>query len=181
MSLSSTFAMYKIGFAVMRPSPRTTLASSSENSSVRSGFSSSAWAEQRLITSTRSFASLSPPRAARSDFGRAFFNVSMSASSNSISIISISDNGFTPPVTCVTSSSSKQRTTCKMASTSRMWLRNLFPSPSPLLAPSTIPAMSTSFRTAGMIFCGGMYFVIVSSRLSGTLTMPSFGSMVQNG
>ena len=41
--------------------------------------------------------------------------------------------------------------------------------------------MSTSLRAAGITFCGGMKSVILVSRLSGTLTMPSLGSMVQKG
>ncbi len=75
----------------------------------------------------------------------------------------------------------KHRTTCTIASTSRMWLRNLFPSPSPTLAPFTIPAISTSRNAAGITFCGGMYFVMVSSRASGMGTTPTLGSMVAKG
>ncbi len=47
---------------------------------------------------------------------------------------------------------SKQRTTCTIASTSRIWDRNLLPRPSPLLAPRTRPAMSTNSTTAGVVF-----------------------------
>ena len=68
-----------------------------------------------------------------------------------------------------------------IASTSRMWLRNLFPKPSPSLAPFTIPAMSTNLSVAGITFWGTMYFVILPNRSSGTQTIPSFGSIVQNG
>ena len=105
----------------------------------------------------------------------------MSASMSSISIVSMSDTGFTVPATWITSGSSKQRTTWRIASTSRICERNLLPSPSPSLAPFTIPAMSTSLSAAGITFCGGMNFVIRSSRSSGTLTIPSLGSIVQNG
>src|SRR5438477_23666 len=38
-----------------------------------------------------------------------------------------------------------------MASTSRMWLRNLLPRPSPAAAPLTRPAMSTNSTAAGMM------------------------------
>jgi hypothetical protein len=38
----------------------------------------------------------------------------------------------------------KQRSTWQIASTWRMWERNWFPRPSPLLAPATSPAMSTN-------------------------------------
>ena len=105
----------------------------------------------------------------------------MSASISSISMVSMSETGSTLPATWTTSGSSKQRTTCKIASTSRMWLRNLFPSPFPSLAPLTIPAMSTSRNAAGTSFLGTMYLLIRASRSSGTLTTPSFGSIVQNG
>ena len=105
----------------------------------------------------------------------------MSASISSISITSMSEIGSTAPATWTTSASSKQRTTWRIASTSRMWLRNLFPSPSPSLAPLTIPAMSTSRSAAWINFLGTMYLLIRSRRPSGTLTTPSFGSIVQNG
>ena len=78
-------------------------------------------------------------------------------------------------------SSSKQRTTCTMASTSRMWERNLLPRPSPRLAPFTRPAMSTNSSVAGVYFSGWYISASTSSRLSGTATMPVFGSMVQKG
>ena len=105
----------------------------------------------------------------------------MSASINSISIVSMSEIGLTSPATWTTFESSKHLTTCKIASTSRMWLRNLFPSPCPSLAPLTIPAMSTSVSAAGTSFFGTMILLIRPSRSSGTLTIPSFGSIVQNG
>ena len=41
--------------------------------------------------------------------------------------------------------------------------------------------MSTSLSAAGITFCGGMNSVILVNRLSGTLTMPSLGSIVQKG
>ena len=62
-----------------------------------------------------------------------------------------------------------------------MWERNLLPRPWPSLAPFTIPAMSTSLSAAGMTFCGGMNCVIRCRRPSGTLTIPSLGSIVQKG
>ena len=66
---------------------------------------------------------------------------------------SMSRTGSTVPLTWWMSASSKQRTTCTMAFTSRMWLRNWLPKPSPLLAPRTRPAMSTNSMAAGMSFC----------------------------
>ena len=78
----------------------------------------------------------------------------MSASASSVSMISMSRIGSTLPATCITLSSSKQRTTCTMASVSRMLARNWLPRPSPLEAPATRPAMSTNSTMAGWIFCG---------------------------
>ena len=92
----------------------------------------------------------------------------------------MSRTGFTPPSTWVTSPS-KHRTTWQTASTLRMWLRNLFPNPSPVLAPFTSPAMSTSRTVAGMTFSVVMWEAMTSSRGSGTGTTPTFGSMVANG
>ena len=105
----------------------------------------------------------------------------MSASISSISIVSMSETGSTLPATWITSGSSKQRTTWMIASTSRMCDRNLLPSPWPSLAPFTMPAMSTSLSAAGITFFVGIRAVIRLSRSSGTLTMPSLGSIVQNG
>ena len=81
----------------------------------------------------------------------------------------------------MTFSSSKQRTTWTMASVSRMLARNLLPRPSPLLAPFTRPAMSTNSMTAGVFLSGWYISASLSSRSSGTATMPTLGSMVQNG
>ena len=51
----------------------------------------------------------------------------------------------------MTSGSAKARTTWQIASASRMLARNLLPSPSPSLAPLTMPAMSTNDTVAGTI------------------------------
>ena len=85
------------------------------------------------------------------------------------------------PATWMMSSFSKQRTTCAMASTSRMCDRNLLPSPSPFEAPATRPAMSTNSTVVGTIFSGCTMPASVCRRGSGTGTTPTFGSMVQNG
>ena len=69
-------------------------------------------------------ASLSPPLARFSRLGRRFSRLSRSASISSVSTISASRTGSTEPETCVTSPSSKQRSTWATASTSRMWPRN---------------------------------------------------------
>ncbi len=61
----------------------------------------------------------------------------------------MSSAGETLPSTWVTSSSRNTRVTWQIASDSRMWLRNLLPSPSPSDAPRTMPAMSTNWTVAG--------------------------------
>ena len=61
-----------------------------------------------------------------------------------------------------------------------LWLKNLFPSPSPLEAPSISPAISTNSTVAGTI--GELYILDSSvSRESGTGTTPIFGSIVAKG
>src|SRR5690606_1686335 len=84
-------------------------------------------------------------------------------------------------LTWMTSGFSKQRTTWVMASTSRMWARNLLPRPSPLAAPATRPAMSTNSTAVGITFCGLMISARAFRRGSGTGTTPTLGSIVQNG
>ena len=93
----------------------------------------------------------------------------------------ISLTGSTEFSTWVTFSSSKHLTTWTIASTSRMCERNLLPSPSPLLAPFTSPAMSTNSIVAGVTFLLLYSAASLSSRSSGTATTPTFGSIVQNG
>ena len=90
-------------------------------------------------------------------------------------------DGSTLPATCTTLSSSKQRTTCAIASVSRMLARNWLPRPSPFDAPATSPAMSTNSTTAGITFSGFAIAASAARRASGTSTMPTFGSIVQNG
>ena len=68
-----------------------------------------------------------------------------------------------------------------MASTSLMCDRNLFPSPSPSDAPFTIPAMSTNSKLAGFISFGLYISASFVSLLSGTFTIPTFGSIVAKG
>ena len=68
-----------------------------------------------------------------------------------------------------------------MASTSLTWERNLFPKPSPLEAPLTRPAISTKV-IAALIFLTDLDIAdILFNLLSGTATIPTFGSMVQKG
>ena len=93
----------------------------------------------------------------------------------------MSDTGSTLPSTWMTSSSSKHRTTCTMASHSRMFARNLFPSPAPSAAPLTRPAMSTNSHVVGTMLVVPLIPASVARRSSGTGTMPELGSMVQKG
>ena len=64
-------------------------------------------------------------------------------------MVSMSSAGSTRPPTWTTSGSAKARITWQIASASRMFARNLLPSPSPSLAPLTMPAMSTNETVAG--------------------------------
>ena len=50
-----------------------------------------------------------------------------------------------------------------------------------MLAPFTSPAMSTNSIAVGMTTPVLAIFCSTSSRASGTVTMPTLGSMVQNG
>src|SRR5690606_24587915 len=106
---------------------------------------------------------------------------SRSARASSVSMVSMSAIGSTLPATWTMSGCSKQRTTWQMASTSRMWARNLLPRPSPLAAPATRPAMSTNSTAVGTTFCGWMMSASAFRRGSGTGTTPTLGSIVQKG
>jgi hypothetical protein len=79
------------------------------------------------------------------------------------------------------SSSLNTLTTCKIALASLIFARNLFPSHSPLLAHSTIQAISINSQLAGITFCPFTVALIFSSLTSFTFTIPIFGSIVQNG
>ena len=72
-------------------------------------------------------------------------------------------------------------TTCSIASHSRMFARNLLPSPSPLDAPLTSPAMSVNSTVARTICCGDTISASLRRRASCTSTTAVFGSIVQNG
>ena len=68
-----------------------------------------------------------------------------------------------------------------MASVSLILDKNLFPRPSPLLAPLTKPAISTILTVVGINFSGLISLLRASNLLSGTLTILTLGSIVQNG
>ena len=69
-----------------------------------------------------------------------------------------------------------------IASVSRILAKNLLPSPSPLLAPLTKPAISTISTVVGMTPRSGLQSSPnLIRRSSGTVMTPTFGSIVQNG
>src|SRR5690349_6433153 len=59
--------------------------------------------------------------------------------------------------------------------------RNLLPRPSPLDAPATSPPMSMNSQAAWTTFFDFDITASRSSRSSGTLARPTFGSLVANG
>ena len=124
--------------------------------------------------------SLSPERAFLETRSMARSTVSRSASASSSSITSMSLRGSTGS-SRTTFEPPKQRTTCMIASVSRMFERNLFPSPSPFDAPAIRPAMSTIFTDAGMTLSVWMNRWMVSRLASGTAATATLGSMVQKG
>ncbi len=107
--------------------------------------------------------------------------VCRSARISSVEIVSMSPAGLTAPSTWVTSGSRNTRVTWQMASASRMWDRKALPMPSPVLAPRTMPAMSTKLTVAGTTRSDDSSSASTGSRASGTPTTPTFGSMVANG
>ena len=147
----------------------------------RAGLPSRNSTSARLTRSSCSLASLSLPLAFLARLSTRFSRLSRSASISSVSMVSISASGAILPSTWVMSESSKQRTTCATASTSRMVARNWLPRPSPFEAPRTRPAISTKVSRVGMICADLAIADSLSSRGSGTATSPTFGSMVQNG
>ena len=93
----------------------------------------------------------------------------------------MSRTGSTVVSTWVMLSSSKQRSTWRIASVSRILARNLLPRPSPFEAPFTRPAISTISTVAGTVDLGLHISTSFVRRSSGTEITPTLGSMVQNG
>ena len=89
--------------------------------------------------------------------------------------------GSTEFATCSTSLSAKTRTTWQITLHSRMFAKNLLPSPSPFEAPAINPAISTNSTVAGTILSESYILPSTCNRLSGTPTIPVLGSMVANG
>ena len=124
---------------------------------------------------------LFPVFATLETFSNFFCATSKSFNWSSISMICLSLTGSIDPSTWTILSLSKHLRTCIIASVSRIFARNLFPKPSPLLAPLTNPAISTISTVAGITFSGSTRSFNLSSLLSGTFITPTFGSIVQNG
>mmetsp|Transcript_31420 Transcript_31420/g.72888 ORF Transcript_31420/g.72888 Transcript_31420/m.72888 type:complete len:219 (-) Transcript_31420:10-666(-) len=149
-SSSETLAAKIIDFFVSNPKFFTAASSFSSSSNTRAGFPSikTAWS-----FSSAPFSMSAPVILFLTSFTTLTSRLSiwsMSAKINSKLIVSMSRTGSTSPSTCVMLSSSKHRTTCTIASHSRMSFRNLLPSPSPFEAPFTSPAMSTYSICSGM-------------------------------
>ena len=68
-----------------------------------------------------------------------------------------------------------------IASTSLICDKNLFPKPSPFDAPLTSPAISKNVSEVGIVFLDFAISVKVLTLSSGTITVPSLGSIVQKG
>ena len=113
--------------------------------------------------------------------GIALSTVCRSARIISVWMVEMSLAGLTSPSTWVTSSSRNTRVTWQIAADSRMWERNLLPSPSPSEAPLTMPAMSTNSTVAGSFLAEPKISASLSRRGSGTPTTPTLGSIVANG
>ena len=126
------------------------------------------------MASASSVAFLSTRAALDAVFSR-FSTVSRSARASSTSTTRRCSSGSSGPGT---SSSLNARSTNTIASTSRMFERNLLPRPSPLLAPSTSPPMSTTCTLACTVFFVLDISARASRRRSGTWATPMFGSFV---
>ena len=121
---SKIFATYIVGFAVMKQYGLSSANSSASKFALRMALASLSTGRIFSKTATNLIASLSPARAIFCWRNRAFSAVPKSAKANSVLMTSISEIGSTLPATCTTFSSSKQRTTCAIASVSRILARN---------------------------------------------------------
>ena len=142
ISSSDMLQAYKTGFEVIKNKLFTKASSSSVASKVLAGLFASKWAFNLSITSYSNLAVLSPDLTNFIVFSILLSRTSKSAKISSKFIVSISLIGSTEPSTWTTFSSSKHLTTWTIAATSLMCDKNLFPNPSPLLAPLTNPAIS---------------------------------------
>ena len=176
-SSQSQLNTYKNGLAVNKNSSRSGPRSSPAAKTVRPLLSTScasrtAASMGSLLLLIRDF--LLQPGSTRS-------MVCRSARISSVEMVSMSLGGSTAPSTWLTSGSRNTRVTWQIASASRMWDRKALPMPSPLLAPRTMPAMSTKLTVAGTIRAESKRLASTGSRGSGTPTTPMLGSIVANG
>src|SRR3989344_9194540 len=179
--ISEVFATYNVGFMVNKLSCLTRRNSSSCKLTVRV-----IWpASKAVLTFSRAVFkiadSLLPDLISLTTLSSLLLTTLKSASINSMFMTSKSRAGLTEPSTWMMSLLSKNLTTCTIASTSRMWERNLLPKPAPSAAPLTRPAISTNSIDVGTIFSDFSKAASLASRWSGTLITPTFGSMVVNG
>ena len=178
------------GIASRSSSPTLTTASTRRAVSRKCGASSSRWSavrparysgrpSPRAAFAVRRASSSSPSERSsldcRSTWARRFSTVSRSARASSSSTTRRCSRGSGEPDT---SSSANARRTKTMASTSRMLARKRLPRPSPLLAPSTSPPMSTTCTAAWTTLRLLDISASRSRRSSGTLATPMFGSLV---
>ncbi len=170
------------GLMVIRWNSRIAKArSSGVISSERAECPSDKCANKRSANTFCATKSLLPDLAERVKRLTAFSAVSKSANANSVLMVSMSEAGSILPATWIMSALSKQRTTCAIASVSRICARNLLPKPSPCDAPATKPAISTNSIVVGKILSGLTMAASASKRGSGMGTIPTFGSIVQKG
>ena len=148
---------------------------------VRSGWSSARCRLHFSITSTRSFASLSPLRAVRCALAKAFSSVcdvgEHQLGFDRFDIRQWIDRPRDMGDIGILETTDDLNDRIDLADMAEEFVAQ----PSPSAAPLTIPAMSTNLRAAGITFLVPMYVVIRPRRSSGTFTIPSFGSIVQNG
>ena len=180
-SSSDTLHAKIVRFEVRRKNSFIISQSSSFISAVIAGFPASRCGKILSMTSSSLLASLSFPLDFFSRDTLRFVNEAWSAKMSSALMISMSLRGSTVPNSWMISSSSKQRTTCTIASVSRILAKNLLPRPAPSEAPWTNPAISTNSIAAGMTFSELDMLLRTSNLESGTVTTPTFGSIVQKG
>ena len=180
-SPSATLATYRTGFAVSGWRSRKASGASAGGGRSRAGLpapsaSINSRSQASSATAARSwdFASLATRSSRRSACSR-------SAYRSSVSTASASATGSTRPSGWGTFGSSCARTTCRMASVSLMLARKRLPSPSPVCAPRTRPAMSWNSIVSCTTGEAPTTSATRSRRSSGTGTTATFGSTVVNG
>ena len=178
---SPTLATNIMGLAVMSRSSRAHSSAFSSNAAARAGVPAPRASRNASRLAMGVCAPLGFALVSRRQRVRARSTVSKSAKASSVSTTSTSSRGEAAPATWATSVSSKQRTTWATACVSRMWARNRLPSPSPLEAPATKPAMSTNSVAAGTMRADFASAPMRRSRSSHSGVAPTFLSMVQNG